>query len=499
MLAPALLSLLLASAFHGEPTSAAMLRALESARPGAILSDVQFIASDEMQGRDTPSPELKIVARYLRARLQRLGWQPGARDGSYFHVYQLSNRRLVAKDTSARISGTGERAAQAVELALGSDLHLSGGFSALPSGRSEGDVVWLGSGAQELFDSGDYKGRVAFVAEPAEQRERQRVVSRARREELAALVLVAPAGEDTAGRLSAALRRQVEGSPRYVDSAARRDDSKERPERVAPANWIITRAAFERALPAAGVQAAQLGEKAQELALRWSETRTIDAQGTVPVENVVGFWPGSDPVIGKETIVVSAHYDHVGVSDGEIYNGADDNGSGTSGLLALAEVLADHGPLRRSVAIIWVSGEEKGLWGSRAWAAAPWLPDGAKAVCDINIDMIGRNAPDFLLVTPTTKLQKHYNGLSALLSELSPLEGFPALGSADEYWDRSDHASFAKLGIPVCFLFSDVHADYHKPGDDWEKIDVDKIRRVVRLVARAIDRMQGESLLPAVK
>lgn len=498
MLCHALLPLLLAAPANNEPTSAAMLRAMESARIGAISSDVQFVASDEMQGRNTPSSELKIVARYLRARLQRLGWQPGAAEGSYFHTYQLANRRVVAKDTGAEFAGTAAKAEQRVKLVLGTDLFLAS--SSLPaSGSLDGDVVWLGFGTQEQFDSGDYKGRVAIVPEPADNRERGRVFSRARREELKALVMVAPASEDAAARLAAGLRRQTEGSPRFVDPAAKRDEAKDRPERSTMSSWVVTRSAFERALAASSAASAELPDKVQELGLRWSETVAVDSEGTVPVENVVGFWPGSDPVVGKETIIVSAHYDHVGVNEGVVYNGADDNGSGTSGLLALAEVLSNHGPLRRSVALIWVSGEEKGLWGSRAWAAAPWLPDGAKPVCDINIDMIGRNAPDFLLVTPTTKLEKHYNGLSALLSKMAPLEGFPELGSADEYWDRSDHASFAKLGIPVCFLFSDVHADYHKPGDDWEKIDTDKIRRVVRLVARAIDGLQGDTLLPPVK
>ena len=89
--------------------------------------------------------------------------------------------------------------------------------------------------------------------------------------------------------------------------------------------------------------------------------------------------------------------------------------------------------------------------------------------------------------------------MGLLADQLSPLEGFPKLRSADEYWSRSDHASFAKLGIPVMFLFADVHADYHKPGDDVEKIDADKIRRVVRLVSRIVDAMQGETLLPPVK
>lgn len=504
MVCTALLSVLLAGtavnvpASGLEPTSAPMLRAMEYARAPAILSDVEFIASDEMQGRDTPSEGLRITARYLKARMQRLGWQPGARDG-WFQTYELANKRLDAAGTQAVLSHVLDSGTRTQTLAFGADLYLSSPF--VPTaGSAEGDAVWLGVGSSAAFDAGDWKDRVGFVSEPADQGERQKVFSRARSEGLKAVVLVAAAGDDVGERLAARTKRLVAGSPRYVPPSDSGEESRgQRPNRVAVTNWHMPRASFDRACTALGLDTSTLGEEARELKLRWNETRVVDATSKVTVENVVGFWPGSDPVLSKETILISAHYDHVGVTDGQVYNGADDNGSGTSGLLALAEVLANHGPLRRSVAMIWVSGEEKGLWGSQAWAAEPWLPGEAKAVANINMDMIGRNAPDDLMVTPTTKLDKHFNGLGLLADQLSPLEGFPKLRSADEYWSRSDHASFAKLGIPVMFLFADVHADYHKPGDDVEKIDADKIRRVVRLVSRIVDAMQGETLLPPVK
>ena len=104
--------------------------------------------------------------------------------------------------------------------------------------------------------------------------------------------------------------------------------------------------------------------------------------------------------------------------------------------------------------------------------------------------MVGRNAPDELHITPTAD-HAEYNGLTELLTELARLEGFPELASADDYWGRSDHASFSRaLKIPVAFLFSDVHEDYHQSTDTIEKIDFDKIRRVSRLVLRALVAMQ---------
>ena len=219
-----------------------------------------------------------------------------------------------------------------------------------------------------------------------------------------------------------------------------------------------------------------------------------EEEGPVIVENVCGLWPGSDPVLSQEVLIVSAHYDHVGTHDDVIYNGADDNGSGTCGLLAIAEALAAHGPLKRSVLLLWVSGEEKGLLGSAAWTKDPTLPEGLEPVADLNIDMIGRNAPDYLLITPSRD-HTAYNGLTRMAEEHAPLEGFSELGSCDDYWYRSDHINFdQQLEIPVAFLFSDIHEDYHQPTDTVEKIDYDKIRRVSRLVVRMLDALQGMDL-----
>ena len=132
---------------------------------------------------------------------------------------------------------------------------------------------------------------------------------------------------------------------------------------------------------------------------------------------------------------------------------------------------------------------------------APILPEGHRAVANLNIDMIGRNAPDYLLITPTKALAKEYNGLTKLAEELAPLEGFPKLGSADEYWQRSDHMNFAvNLKIPVAFLFSDVHADYHQPTDEPQYINYDQSARVGRfvhdIVSAVANRPTRLALLP---
>lgn len=172
---------------------------------------------------------------------------------------------------------------------------------------------------------------------------------------------------------------------------------------------------------------------------------------------------------------MSSHYDHLGVDKGEIYNGADDNGSGITCLLALGEALKEHGPLGRSILLIWVSGEEHGKWGSRAWTENPSLPEGHAPVANVNLDTIGRNDPDSLFVTPT-KSHAKYNSLTKLAERFAKEEGFEQLPQgSDSFYTESDHYIFARLGIPVCLLTAGLHEDYHKPTDTADKVGCDKI------------------------
>ena len=135
--------------------------------------------------------------------------------------------------------------------------------------------------------------------------------------------------------------------------------------------------------------------------------------------------------------------------------------------------------------VVLVTGGAKGVGRG---IARSFLDAGAKvAIC-------GRNAPDELLVTPTQARADDYNGIVRMIEKHAPSEGFTELGSADRYYHRSDQAQFARLDIPVSFVFAGVHEDYHKPGDTAEKLDYDKVRRVVRLVLRVLDGMQADEL-----
>ncbi len=219
--------------------------------------------------------------------------------------------------------------------------------------------------------------------------------------------------------------------------------------------------------------------------------RKID---TVKTENVLGYVEGSDKK--DELIIISSHYDHIGVNpDGQINNGADDDGSGTSAVLELADAFGvgkslGYGP-RRSILFLTVTGEEKGLLGSRYYTENPVFLL-SNTVCDLNIDMIGRlddthiNNPDYVYLIGSDKLSSQLHNVSEeankKFSNLSLDYRYNDENDPNRFYYRSDHYNFAKNGIPVIFYFNGVHEDYHKPTDDVEKINFKKMEKITRLV-----------------
>jgi len=215
------------------------------------------------------------------------------------------------------------------------------------------------------------------------------------------------------------------------------------------------------------------------------EGRPSGASRTAP--NVVGVLEGSDPVLKNEYIVLSAHMDHVGIGapvDGDsIYNGADDDASGTTGVIELAEALSMPGARpKRSVVFLTVSGEEHGLWGSAWFSEHPVVPM-SQVVADLNIDMIGRNWKDTIVV-----IGKEHSDLGATLDRVNRAHPELRMKAIDDIWPeenfyfRSDHYNFARKGVPILFFFNGTHPDYHGPDDEPDRIDAEKESRIVRLV-----------------
>ena len=209
-------------------------------------------------------------------------------------------------------------------------------------------------------------------------------------------------------------------------------------------------------------------------------------------ENVLGFIEGSD--LKDELIIVTAHYDHLGKHDSLIFNGADDDGSGTVAAMEIAEAFmlaknAGHGP-RRSVLVMAVSGEEKGLLGSKYYTDHPIYPL-ENTVANLNIDMIGRigdfhTDPNYVYLIGSDMLSTELHNISEAVNEeyvgLDLDYTFNKEDDPNRYYYRSDHYNFAKNNIPVIFYFNGIHEDYHKVTDTVEKIDFKKIETITRLV-----------------
>ena len=210
--------------------------------------------------------------------------------------------------------------------------------------------------------------------------------------------------------------------------------------------------------------------------------------------NVLGFIEGSDPILKNEIVVVSAHYDHLGKRGADIYHGADDNGSGSSTVLEIAQAMTEakkkgEGP-RRSVLCMLMTGEEKGLLGSKYYVTYPIFPL-EKTVADINIDMVGRvdekyaANPNYIYVIGADKLSSDLNNINEEMNKnytkLTLDYTYNDENDPNRYYYRSDHYNFAERGIPAIFYFNGTHEDYHRPSDTIDKINFEKMAKIGQL------------------
>jgi Zn-dependent M28 family amino/carboxypeptidase len=209
-------------------------------------------------------------------------------------------------------------------------------------------------------------------------------------------------------------------------------------------------------------------------------------------ENIWAFIEGSE--LPEEILVISAHYDHIGIIDGEVYNGADDDGSGTVALLEIAQAFQTakndgYGP-KRSVLFLHVTGEEHGLHGSRYYTDNPLFPL-EKTIADINIDMIGRRdefhkkTNDYVYLIGSNFLSSDLHNACERANKkyvnISLDYKYNSKKDPNRFYYRSDHYNFAKNNIPSVFLFNGVHEDYHGEGDEVDKIEFDALTKRTQL------------------
>ncbi len=464
---------------HAQPAPSVVRETVESITQETVLNHIAVLASDQLLGRDTPSEGLETAAAYLADLHRSYGLQPAGENGTFFQRYPFGFMGPDTDAAQATITGPDGTA----EIRIGSDAFVDGGtedsFDAAlvyvdlsrgnpAPGSLTGDVAVFelsGSWGQSLWQSSSDQASVARAAGAV------------------AIVHVLDSG------FSSSVISQMTSTLAQPTWRLGGDALLPR--------LFVRRGALESALPResrpweSGATAAGVSPIGGA-SLRASLPLDVLSYSTPP--NVIAEIPGSDPELSREYIVLTAHFDHVGVgrpvAGDSIYNGADDNGSGTAALLEVARALASLPPTqrpRRSVLFAHVSGEEKGLLGSEWWVDHPTRPIGS-VIANINTDMVGGDAhPDTVAV-----LGNEYSSLGPLIMRLSRERPELRLTTVSDMWPqenlffRSDQFNFMRKEIPSLFVFAGLHDCYHRPCDDLDFVNTDKVARVARLLAYAV-------------
>ncbi|MGI8467059.1 MAG: M28 family peptidase [Pyrinomonadaceae bacterium] len=488
------------------------MKAAENITAKQMSDYLYFIASDEMEGRDTPSRGLDTTAKFIGMNLSRWGFKPAGDNGTYYQKISIRQDKPDVSKTSLEVNGQ--------KLQYDTDFtRLAGNGSVNNAPLVYGGDGWFikSKGIDSLKDV-DVKDKIVVFSNFGNIQGKWiiRLPSGANLGDLNG-----KEGEDWMSPYENAKRKGAVGI-----IVAMKENY----------NWIrggllngrltverLQKDSFEDALPTVVVSQKTgttlfEGEKANPYIQNTSPVAPFElskdkmvslssggSYNTKPTQNVVAIWEGSDPILKNEMVAVGAHYDHLGMNPNaptadKIWNGADDDGSGTTAILSMAEALAKS-PKRpkRSILFVWHCGEEKGLWGSQYFTTYPTV-DLKNVIAQLNIDMIGRSkkADD---ANPKDKDLTSENAIYVIGSQMMSSQlgktvadvnnSFLKLNYDLRYDDpkdpnrfffRSDHFNYAQRGIPITFWFDGVHVDYHQPGDEPQKIDYNKMQNVTRTI-----------------
>ena len=497
------LALVASAAMYTAGAAAMVLPAVpstvDSITPGELRMHLEFLASQELGGRYTLSPSFAIAARYIATRLEAYGFKGAGEHGDFLQTFQVVSAKPDTAKSSLEITTGGKTSSYHF-----GDFYVGGG-----NGPAEGEVVFVGSGisspAQKHDDYAgmDVKGKIVLFVPGAPAG-----IDASKLEENESGQGAAKA-HGAVGVLQVPPQRFLEimNGKGFQERAAGRENV--RLARDSDGNLptlTLGPALAENVLSAAGLDLKNVYEmsrkgKLQPKKMDMSVKMEASMQLTrITTQNVAGILEGTDAVLKNEYVVFSAHYDHLKTgANGEIYPGADDDGSGTTAILTIAHAMSLERP-KRSVLVMFHAGEELGLLGSEYNTDyAPVVPLD-KMVADLNIDMIGRSKPagdndtaDEHLTDANSVYLVGSNRISQELHQLSENTNsqFQKM-KLDYYYNdpdnperiyyRSDHWNYAKHGIPVIFYFDGVHVDYHKPTDTVDKIDFAKMTKITRLV-----------------
>jgi len=421
-------------------------QALERISAASLRGNLSFIASELLEGRDTPSRGLDIAAVYIAAQFRVAGLEPVG-DDAYFQTAKMLRTVPAPDGFELRIQGSSRTLAMDKSQA-----------SALSRGPLElsGAPVYM---VRELADvkAGDAKGRVVMLAG-----------SRGNRREIAkAAAALQPAAFLETADEDAGLH------------GSRLNDLYEEDTYGGVPRLIVRDAEAKRVL-----RAAKAGETGLTISVKLPAPTLI----SVTARNVMGLLRGSDPVLRDQYILLTAHYDHLGMDGpGRVFQGANDDGSGTVSVMEIGKALAAM-PVhpKRSIVFMTFFGEEEGSLGSLYYARHPVVPL-EKTVADLNLEQVGRTdssvGPE---VSNASLTGFEYSNIAHVLQQAGKLTGVKVYEApnGDEFFNRSDNQTFAERGIPAhTIVVAFEYPDYHAVGDVWQKIEYDNMAKVDRMIA----------------
>ena len=431
-----------------------------------LNKDLSILASDEYEGRETARPGQKKAAKYISERFKEIGIEPGAKNGSFLQTFAVDAKN--AANVFIELNG--------VKWNLLKQFYYIGNLK--DTLLVDKQLVFVGYGIEEE-DYSDYstinvKDKVIVVREgvPNSVSLQGSWSSWRKKAELAK--------DKGAAGIITIKKNFTEGAERVTGIIENPNMQMHNPGRKKP-----------ELIPNIYIS----DSTAKTILSKISESKIsikVDIQEELTSDNVLGYIEGTD--LKEELVIITAHYDHLGYDNGEVCNGADDDGSGTVSVIELAEAFQKakndgNGP-RRSILFMTVSGEEKGLWGSKYYADNP-VYSLEKTVVDLNIDMIGRRDDEhdydnyiYLIGADRISMDLHLISEKVNNKYINYDIDYTYNDRTDpnQFYYRSDHYNFAKKGIPVIFYFSGVHKDYHKPTDDVDKINFDKVQKTARMV-----------------
>jgi hypothetical protein len=466
---------------------------------------LSILASDEFEGRETGKPGAEKAANYLAAAFKKLGLQPPV-DGSYF-----LNVPLVENVTQISFTLNGQ------EITNGKDFFASRG-DAENKAIEASEVIFVGFGTADEIGDTDLSGKVLLWVneDKPEDGKKANTSYRLSNSRMAilknlqsknpALILAANA------EVTSILKRF--GSSVLAGRLSIKKDAPKASSQLAPVLNITTEVA-DQLVKSTGKTFDELKNSSVQTIKSDIKVALHTESKDVKAVDVLGYLPGTD--LKDEVLIFSAHYDHIGLNTrgpDKVNNGADDDGSGTTGILEIARAFTEakkdgHGP-RRSILFLGNVGEEKGLLGSEYYTVHPVFPL-TNTITDLNIDMIGRVGYEYI-GKPDSANYVYTIGSAMLSKELHQINEdadnkyvhieqdykYDDPNDPNRFYYRSDHYNFAKHGVPIIFYFNGVHDDYHQPGDEVSKINFPLLAKRAQLVFYTGWELANRDKRPAV-